>query len=148
MNPYMAYYVRQAGGGLVPHIGEAYSSQWRRVQRGQGFASFFRSVFRYLRPVFGTAGKELLRTGSHVLGDIASRHSGGPKISEIVKTRAKEAGTNLAKHALSSMAGSGRLRGRSCVLKKKPKVPHMHSRPLKVKAKRSRVFHSDIFSDG
>lgn len=103
--PYEHYYSHQAGSGVgivykgVPH------------QRGHGIGSFlgglFRSVFPLLSSGFRTVGKEALNAGVGLLSDMINSHP----MDESIKSRFKNASTNLKRKADekidSLMSGSG-----------------------------------------
>jgi len=71
------YYLRQAGGGSGTDIGPIYSSH-PYLQRGHGIGDFFGSQFRWVRPIFWSGVKALVRetlsTGGKILSYI-SLHS-------------------------------------------------------------------------
>ena len=134
------YYVSQAQYG--GNIGPFYSG--RRSQRGHGLVSnFFSGLFRSMRPLLirgaKAVGKEALRTGVNIVGDIATS-SGKPPVKAIVRSRLLEGKDNLvtkAKRALHDMTGSGG--------KRKRKIRRKPSRSPRVK-KRRRTAPNDIFS--
>jgi len=65
--------VNQSGGG---DIGPVYRASFR-MQRGNGIGSFFRGLFRFVKPLLFSGakavGKEALRTGSNILTDILEK---------------------------------------------------------------------------
>jgi len=48
MDRYTLYYVNQSGGG--GEVGPVYRASFR-VQRGNGIGSFFRGIFRFVKPL-------------------------------------------------------------------------------------------------
>jgi hypothetical protein len=69
MDRYTQYYVNQSGGG---GIGSVYKASFR-VLMGHGIGSFFRGLFRFVKPLLYSGvkavGKEALKTGSNILTD-------------------------------------------------------------------------------
>jgi hypothetical protein len=63
MNRYTRYYVNQSGSGSG-EIGPVCMASFR-VQRGNGIGSFFRGIFRFVKPLLYSgakaAGKEALK---------------------------------------------------------------------------------------
>ena len=75
-NPYIHYYVNQAGNGLS-------SFEGLRFQRGKGF---FGSILKNAAlPLLSYLGNQVLRTGVDVAGDVIN----GEPIKEAFKTRSK-----------------------------------------------------------
>ena len=62
MDRYIRYYVNQSGGG--GEIGPVYRATLR-MQRGNGIGSFFRGLFRFVKPLLFSGakavGKEALK---------------------------------------------------------------------------------------
>jgi len=62
MDRYTRYYVNQSGGG--GEVGPVYRVSFR-VQRGNGIGSFFRGIFRFVKPLSNSGakavGKEVLK---------------------------------------------------------------------------------------
>uniref|UniRef100_A0A1Y1LXK6 Uncharacterized protein n=1 Tax=Photinus pyralis TaxID=7054 RepID=A0A1Y1LXK6_PHOPY len=91
--PYQQYYVNQAGSG----IGTIYRGS--PYQRGHGIGSWLGGVFRSILPLFKSGmravGKEALRTGANVLGDIIEEKP----IKAAFQERVQEAGRNLKRKA-------------------------------------------------
>lgn len=147
------YYLQQAGTGgesLEP-VGTIYSSRLLHPQAGKGFASFFRQAFQFLRPAFVSSGKQLLSTGANILSDIATRDSSDQKVSDIVKSRAKELGANLSSQAAKALSGQGgrkRKLGEGCIdirpVKKRQRVSTEQRAPTKA-LRDTESFHPDIF---
>ena len=105
MDRYTRYYVTQSGGG---DIGPVYRASFR-VQRGNGIGSFFRGLFRFVKPLLYSGakavGKEALKTGSNILTDILNKQPEEP-VGEIFKSRFGEAKDNL-EQKIKKMTGSG-----------------------------------------
>jgi len=97
--------VNQSGGG---DIGPVYRASFR-MQRGNGIGSFFRGLFRFVKPLLFSGakavGKEALRTGSNILTDILEKQPEQP-MGTIFKTRFGEAKGNL-EQKIKKMTGSG-----------------------------------------
>ncbi|KAK4885780.1 hypothetical protein RN001_002051 [Aquatica leii] len=103
--PYQQYYINQAGSGIgVIYRGAPY-------QRGHGIGSWLGGIFRSILPLFKSGvkavGKEALRTGSNILGDIVENRP----IKESFQDRMREAGQSLKRKADTKienlMQGSG-----------------------------------------
>jgi hypothetical protein len=105
---YTRYYLEQAGNGMNVFRGSRY-------QRGHGgIGSFLKGLLRMAMPLFKSGaravGREALRTGANILGDISSNKPA----KQVFKDRLKEAGHALharAEAGISRMAGNGRLKG-------------------------------------
>ena len=127
MDRYTQYYANQSGGG---GIGSVYKASFR-VQRGHGIGSFFRGLFRFVKPLLYSGakavGKEALKTGSNILTDLLNKEP-EQQFGDIFKNRLGEAKDNL-KHKIKKMTGSGLGLKR----KRKPKQAHSHSKRSKVK---------------
>lgn len=91
-NAYIEYYTVQIGSGLKD-IGPLYHN-YRFVQQGRGFGSFFETLFSYLKPVFKSGVNALkdsaLKTGSSILSEIGSR-----PLNEIFIDHGKQFGQDL-----------------------------------------------------
>ena len=87
MNPYIDYYVNQAGSGLRGFSGTRY-------QRGYGwFSRLFSSA---ILPALKFLGKKSLSAGINVADDVLA----GKNVKESLKTRAIEGGKETAKAAI------------------------------------------------
>ena len=133
MDRYTRYYANQSGGG-GGEVGSVYRASFR-TQRGHGIGSFFRGLFRFVKPLLFSGakavGKEALKTGSNIITDILSNESEQP-VGAIFKNRFHQAKGNL-EQKIKNMTGSG------LSLKRKRK-----SKRTQFKTKRSRVH--DIFT--
>lgn len=104
--PYEHYYSHQAGSGIgVIYKGVPY-------QRGHGIGSFLGGLFRSVLPLLSSGaraiGKEALNTGVGLLSDMVNLRP----LEESVKSRLKEASSNLKRKADAkidriNMSGSG-----------------------------------------
>lgn len=102
--PYEHYYSHQAGSGVgVIYKGAPY-------QRGHGIGSFLGGLFRSVFPIFKSGakaiGKEALNTGVGLLTDMINSRP----MNESIKTRLKEASSNLKRKAdqkVDNLVGSG-----------------------------------------
>lgn len=104
--PYEHYYSHQAGSGIgVIYKGVPY-------QRGHGIGSFLGGLFRSILPLLSSGarviGKEALNTGVGLLSDMV----GSRPMEESIKSRLKEASSNLKRKADAkidgiNMSGSG-----------------------------------------
>ena len=105
MDRYTRYYVNQSDGGK---IGPVYRASFR-LQRGNGIGSFFRGLFRFVKPLLYSGvkvvGKEALKTGSHIITDILNKEPEQP-VGDIFKNRFGEAKHNL-QEKIKKMTGSG-----------------------------------------
>jgi len=76
MDQYTRYYVNQIGGGGGGGIGPVYRASFR-LQRCNGLGSFFRGLFRFVKPLLYSGvkavGKEALKTGSNLITDILNK---------------------------------------------------------------------------
>ena len=127
MDRYTRYYVNQSGGG---DIGPVYRASFR-MQRGNGIGSFFRGLFRFVKPLLYSGakavGKEALKTGSNVITYILIKETEQP-MGNIFKSRFSEAKGNF-EDKIKKMTGSvlGLKR------KRKPKKPQSQGNGRKVK---------------
>jgi len=75
MDRYTRYHVNQSGGG-GGEIDPLYRANFR-MQRGNGIASFFRGLFRFVKPLLYSGGKafakESLKTVSNIITDILNK---------------------------------------------------------------------------
>jgi len=105
MDRYTRYYVNQSGGG---EIGPVYSASYR-MQRGKGIGSFFRGIFRFVKPLLYSAakavGKQALKTGSNVISGVLNKEREEP-VGAIFKNRFNEARGKL-QEKIKKMTGSG-----------------------------------------
>jgi len=105
MHRYTRYYVNQSGGG---DIGPVYRASFR-MQRGNGMGSFFRGLFRFVKPLLYSwakaVGKEALKTGSNIITDILNKEPEQP-VGTIFKNLFIEAKGNL-QEKIRKMTGSG-----------------------------------------
>jgi len=106
MDRYTRYYLNQSGGG--GEIGPVYRASFRK-QRGGGIGSFFRGLFRFVKPLLFSGakavGKEALKTGSNIITDILNKEPEQP-VGDIFKSRFTEAKGNL-EQKIKKMTGSG-----------------------------------------
>jgi hypothetical protein len=106
MDRYTRYYVNQSGGG--GEVGPVYRASFR-VQRGNGLGSFFRGLFRFVKPLLYSGakavGKEALKTGSNIITDMLNKEPEQP-VRNIFKNRFIEAKDNL-EQKIKNMTGSG-----------------------------------------
>jgi len=95
MDRYTLDYVNQSGGG--GEVGPVYRASFR-VQRGNGIGSFFRGLFRFVKPLLYSGakavGKEALKTGSNIITDMLNKEPKQPA-RDIFKNRFIEAKDNL-----------------------------------------------------
>jgi hypothetical protein len=128
MDRYTGYYVNQSGGG--GEIGPVYRASFR-MQRGNGIGSFFRGLFRFVKPLLysGTkaVGKEALKTGSNVITDNLNKETEQP-VGNIFKNRFGETKDNL-EQKIKNMTRSG------LGLKRKRKVKKAQSQSKRRKVK-------------
>ena len=133
MDRYTRYYANQSGGG---DVGSVYRASFR-VQRGHGIGSFFRGLFRFVKPLLYSGakavGREALKTGSNIITDILNKEPEQP-ITKIFKNRFGEAKGNL-QQKIENMTGS--------VLRLKRK---RKSKKAQSQSKRQKVKVQDIFT--
>jgi len=95
MDRYTRYYLNQSGGG--GEVGPVYMASFR-VQRGDGIGSFFRGLFRFVKPLLYSGakgvGKDAFKTGSNIITDMLNKEPEQP-IGDIFKNRFIEAKDNL-----------------------------------------------------
>jgi hypothetical protein len=101
---YTRYYMNQSGGG--GDIGDVYRASFR-TQRGNGIGSFFRGLFRFVKPLLYSGakavGKEALKTCSNILTDMLDKEPNQP-MKTIFKSRFGEAKDNL-EQKIKTMTG-------------------------------------------
>ena len=89
MDRYTRYYVNQSGG----EIGPVYRASFR-LQRGYGIGSFFRGLFRFVKPLLYSGAKavekEALKTGSLIITDFLNKEPEQP-VGDIFKNLFSEA---------------------------------------------------------
>jgi len=133
MDRYTLYYINQSGGS--GEVGPVYRASFR-VQRGNGIGSFFRGLFRFVKPLLYSGakavGKEALKTGSNIITDMLNKDPEQP-VRNIFKNRFIEAKDNL-EQKIKKMTGSG------LGLKRKRKKKNAQSQSKRRKVK-------DIFTD-
>ena len=107
-----------------------------RLQRGSGIGSFFRGLFRFVKPLLYSGaeavGKEALKTGSDIITDILNKDPEQP-VGDIFNYRFGEAKNNL-QEKIKMLTGSG------LGLKRKRKLKKAQSQSKRRKVK-------DIFSE-
>jgi hypothetical protein len=95
MDRYTRYYVNEGGSG--GEVGPVYRASFR-VQRGNVIGSFFRGLFRFVKPLLYSGakavGKEALKTGSNIITDMLNKGPEQP-VGSIFKNRFIEAIDNL-----------------------------------------------------
>jgi hypothetical protein len=95
MDRYTQYYFNQSDGG--GEVGTVYRASFR-VQRGNGIGSFFRGLFRFVKPLLYSGakvvGKEALKAGSNIITDMLNKEPEQP-VGSIFKNRYPEAKGNL-----------------------------------------------------
>jgi hypothetical protein len=130
-DPYTLYYLRQAEGR--DHAGSFQGAS----QKGDGLGSFLGGLFRRIFPLLKSGAKavgtEALTSGIHLLRDVIT----GKSLKDSVRDRVTEAGHNLTAKAAKkaeTLVGSG--------YKRRKHRKTSHSR---VKRKRRRISHKDIF---
>ena len=99
------YYVNQSGDGEIGPVCRASF----RIQRGNGIGSFFRGLFRFVKPLLYSGakavGKETLKIGSHIITDILNKKPEQP-MDNIFRTRFRQEKGNL-EEKIKKMTGSG-----------------------------------------
>lgn len=116
MERFVKHYEAQVGGGHGQGIERVYIGSSH--QRGHGIGSFLGGLWRQALPLIRsgarTLGKEALSAGAHVISDVIDRDS---PLLEAVRTRSREAKSNLKRKALNKittmMSGSGYKRSRA-----------------------------------
>lgn len=121
MNPYINYYVNQAGSGIAGFAGT-------RDERGRGF--FGKLFSSTILPILKYFDKSALTTGVNVAEDVLE----GKNIKEVIKSKAIESGKNITRDAIERspsyiQKGSG---------KRKRKIPYSKRKKSKVNRKRPR----------
>ena len=98
-NQYESYYVHQTGHGLPIFRGTV-------AQQGHGIGNILGSLFRSAVPLLKqgakTLGKEALRTGVEIAGDVLD----GRNIKEAARMRTKAAGRRVAHNAVTRVVRS------------------------------------------
>lgn len=109
-NPYMSYYIEQAGSGISGYSGSRY-------QHGNGFLG---KIFKSLKPALKYFGREGIKTASSIGRDLLN----GENFIESVKANLVNTGRNIMTDAIGKAEeyvkqnGNGLKRKR--VYKKKP----------------------------
>lgn len=141
--PYEHYYSHQAGSGIgVIYKGAPY-------QRGHGIGSFLGGLFRSVLPLLSSGarviGKEALNTGVGLLSDMVSSRP----LEESVKSRLKEASSNLKRKADAKIDRIG-MSGSGYITKRKHQSSFISPATAKVitakKIKLNKINTKDIFS--
>lgn len=141
--PYEHYYSHQAGSGIgVIYKGAPY-------QRGHGIGSFLGGLFRSVLPLLSSGarviGKEALKTGVGLLSDMVSSRP----LEESVKSRLKEASSNLKRKADAKIDRIG-MSGSGYITKRKHHSAFISPATAKVIAAKKTTFNKtntkDIFS--
>jgi len=87
---YTRYYINQSCGG--GEVGPVYRVSFR-VQRGNGIGSFFRGLFRFVKPLLYSGakavGKEAFKTGSNIITDMLNKEPKQP-VGDIFKNRLRQ----------------------------------------------------------
>ena len=95
---YEDYYLHQAGGGYPVYAGSRY-------QRGHGLGSVFGGLFKAAAPLLKKGaqalGREALKTGLQIAGDVAK----GKNLKQAAKSRVKTAGKNMINKAIRGPPG-------------------------------------------
>ena len=132
-NPYINYYVNQAGSGIGGFQGV-------RFQRGQGF---FGNIFKSaIMPLLKYLGPKLLKTGASVASDAIS----GENVLQSLKTHGKSAARDIAsdvseRTARFAQTGTGRKRRRSVRISRNLKKRKRNSsRRKRASKKRKSIF--------
>ena len=90
---YQDYYLHQAGSGYPVYAGS-------RVQKGHGLGSVFGGLFKAAMPLLKkgakTLGREALRTGLNIAGDVVQ----GKNVKQAAQSRLKMAGKDLVNKAI------------------------------------------------
>jgi hypothetical protein len=98
---YQDYYIHQAGKGYPVFAG-------RRYQRGHGLGSIFGGFFKAAMPLLKKGakalGREALKTGLSIAGDVVQ----GRNIKQTAKSRLKSTGQNLLQKAMDTVRSPGR----------------------------------------
>jgi hypothetical protein len=125
-NPYLSYYIRQAGGNFDPVVFKG-----NKYQRGRGFGNFFSGLFRRITPFLKTVGldigRQLLSTGTHLLDDAVQ----GRNMKEAASQRFRDTGKTLVSNSMKTareQMGLGKRRAKrrkrvSPVSKRGPALP-------------------------
>jgi hypothetical protein len=108
---YKEYYENQAGSGFPVFTGYA-------NQKGHGLGGIFRTIYKFILPLFKTHALPVLKRGGEVLGseaikavsNIANDVITGKNIHQSTKDNVKDAINNLSQKAQSSLQEGGRKR--------------------------------------
>jgi hypothetical protein len=97
---YHDYYIHQAGKGYPVFAGRIY-------QRGHGLGSIFGGLFKAAIPLLKkgakTLGREALKTGLNIAGDVVQ----GRNIKQAAQSRLKSTGQNLLQKAMDTVGPPG-----------------------------------------
>ena len=104
---YTDYYVQQAGRGYPVYAGS-------RFQRGHGLGSVFGGLFKaaapLLKKVAKAFGREALKTGLNIAGDVVQ----GKKLKQAAQSRVKAAGKNMFDQAIRYAGPPGERAIKTC----------------------------------
>jgi len=119
-NPYIKYYINQAGSGLSVYQGS-------RNQKGHGF---FRSAFNFIKPGLKYLGKQLLGTTLDISDDFLNK---GEDIRGSIKKRLKSSVKKIGRDILNKgseylQEGSGQM-----VIKRRYKRRKLFKPNIKIK---------------
>lgn len=141
--------VNYQAGGQLPYFSSPIS-----FQRGRGFGSILRNLFRSVVPFFN---KPVVKQGIRTLGRAAATsfldagqralNEEGTSFSDALKTASRGQAQILMNKAHSKLTGQGRRR-RKIITRKKKTVPKRKAKVSrkKVTSKSRRVRSRDIFS--
>lgn len=132
VNRYLSYYQQQRGSGYVG--GAIHGFHGSVFQSGRGLGSIFRSLLKFVTPLWKPISKNLGREALGMTGRIYNDIQAGLHPKEAVKRNAREAAANLISKGVHKIfrgqSGSGKRRRR---IKANPS-----KRKIKRKTKRSK----------
>lgn len=149
-DPYIKYYVEQAGKGINVYRGASY-------QKGHGVGSFFGSLFRTVMPLIRSGARavrrQVLSSGASLLGDVAENKP----FKQAFKERLSEASGSLKRKAedkVMQMAGSGHKRAKkrrkvhsvSAVRRRKTSLRRKKTKKRVTRKRATKKGKLDIFS--
>jgi hypothetical protein len=122
-NPYMSYYIEQAGSGISGYSGSRY-------QHGNGFLG---KIFKRLKPALKYFGREGIKTASSIGRDLLN----GENFIESVKANLVNTGRNIMTDAIGKAEDYVKQNGNGLKRKRVYKKPVKRRKVVKKKARKT-----------
>lgn len=142
-NRYLTYYQHQGGGG---YTGGAIQGLHGSVfQSGRGLGSIFRSLLKFVTPLWKPIGKSIGKEAIGMTGRIYNDIQAGLHPRDALKRNAREAAANLLNKVVDKtvrvQSGSGKRRRRTRIrrsVRKKRKTPVRKRKTLRKRYRRKK----------